>query len=347
MSASELNNEKYSEIWTDLNRELGRIERNEGGLDAALEALKHQQRDRGFIKDDLHSVRRYRFADPNDPTRFFVVQYNPVRALRFGGAGRSTPPAGTRVKYDGCFLCRDNIEWQQSGAEMGYEIDVDSTRYIAWMNAYPLMPLHCVIASDDHIPQAWCANGAASRCLSIDKILKDLVALSQRLPGYLGFYNGEGAGASIPGHFHFQFFKRPESDASFPLEIAARKSGIETHGTIDDYPIAVVHWRGDVEEVVESASRWIRDWTVENGHQASAISANIVSTFDDAQRKLELFFTPRHQLRSQSPEMSGIIGGLEVLGEVVFCSEEEGQRLEFGKVDYHTVERILAAVRFE
>ena len=347
MSPSESNKKKYSEIWTDLNRRLREIERTDGGLAAALEALRNQQRDQGFIKDDLQSVRRYRFAHPEDPTRFFFVQYNPVRALRFEGAGSSTPPSGTGVRHDGCFLCRDNIQWQQSGVELGYEIDVDSTRYIAWMNAYPLMPLHCVIASDDHIPQAWCTNSAANVCLSIEEILKDLATLAQRLPGYLGFYNGAGAGASIPGHLHFQFFKRPASDAPFPLEVAARKSGIETHGSIDDYPIAVVYSRGELEEVVESASRWIRAWMVQNGHQESSISANIVATFDDIQKKLELFFVPRHQLRSRSPELSGTIGGLEVLGEVVFSSEEEGQRLEFGGVDYHTVERILEAIRFD
>ncbi len=86
---------------------------------------------------------------------------------------------------------------------------------------------------------------------------------------------------------------------------------------------------------------------VQNGPQESSISANIVATFDDIQKKLELFFVPRRQLRSRSPELSGTIGGLEVLGEVVFSSDEEGQRLESGRVDYHTVERILAAVRFD
>ena len=233
MLPTEFNKKKYSEIWTELNRRLKHVERTDGGLAAALEALSNQQREQGFIQDDLPLVRRYRFAHPEDPTRSFIAQYNPVRALRFEGAGCSTPPAGTGVKHDGCFLCRDNIEWQQSGVELGYEIDVDRTRYVAWMNPYPLMPLHCVIASNDHIPQAWCTNGAAGICLSIEKILEDLVTLSERLPGYVGFYNGTGAGASIPGHFHFQFFKRRASDASFPLEVAARKSGITAHGTID------------------------------------------------------------------------------------------------------------------
>ena len=161
-----MNKKKYSEIWTDLNRRLKHIERTAGGLAAALEALSDQQRDQGFIQDDLPLVRRYRFAHPEDPTRSFVAQYNAVRALRF-----------------------------------------------------------------------------------------------------------EGAGGSIPDHFHFQFFKRRASDASFPLEVAARKSGIKTHGTIDDYPIAVMYWRGDLEEVVESALGWIRDWIVRNGHRVSSISA--------------------------------------------------------------------------
>ena len=273
-----------------------------------------------------------------------MVQYNPARAQRFKGED-SAPPAGTSLRHDGCFLCRDNIRWQQRGAEMGYEIDVDCTPYIAWMNAYPLMPLHCVIASNDHIPQAWCANGAASSCLSIEKILNDLATLSQRLPGHVGFYNGKGAGASIPGHLHFHFLRRLTSETWFPLEIAARKSGIETHGTIDNYPITVMYWRDNPESVVESASRWIRDWMTRNGHQASSISANIVSTFDP-RNGLGLFFVPRHRLRSKSPEMSGTIGGLEVLGELVFSSDDEGHRLDMGKVDYHTVERILASVRF-
>lgn len=347
MLTSERNPEQYSLSWAALNRRLSDIELHDGGLAAALEALKVQQRELGFIKDDLHSMRRYRFAHPESPARFFAVQYNPVRALRFKGSGRKTPPAGTTVAYDGCFLCPDNIEWQQEGLEMGYEIDVDSIRYNAWMNPYPLMPLHCVIASKDHIPQAWCVNGVDHECFSIENILKDLVALSRRLPGYVGFYNGKGAGASIPSHFHFQFFKRPEVCPLFPLEVAARESGIANRGTVEDYPIAVEYWRGDTRSIVESAYPWIRDWMMRNRHEHLSLSANIVSTYDALERQSELYFVPRHQARAKSSEMSGVIGGLEVLGELVFSSEEEGKRLTRGEVDYHTVERILGAVRFD
>lgn len=343
----ELNHEQYLEIWTSLNRRLKHIEQYDGGLAAALEALKVQQLERGFIKDDLHSMRRHRFEHPEEPGRFFLVQYNPVRALRYSGSGRTAPPHGGATKHDGCFLCRDNIQWQQAGLEMGYELDVDGLRYVAWMNAYPLMPLHCVFASDEHIPQAWCLNGAAIECLSIEKILSDLISLSRRLPGYVGFYNGKGAGASIPRHFHFQFFKRPELWSRFPLEAAARKSIIGSRGTIDDYPLAVEYWRGDPESISEAVYPWIRDWLARNSHRLPSMSANMVATFDEAKQESELYFVPRHKSRDRSPEMSGIIGGIEALGEMVFSSEEDGRRLERGEVDYHVLERILSAARFD
>ena len=346
MGPAGMNRKRYAEQWADLNGRLQHIEQNDGGLGAALEALKVQQLEQGFIKDDLHSMRRYRFAHPDDPARFFLVQFNPVRALRFSGSGKKTPPEGTVAAYGGCFLCPDNILWQQAGLEMGYEIGVDDMPYIAWMNAYPIMPMHCVIASRDHIPQAWCPDGANGGCLGIEKILSDLVGLSRRLPGYVGFYNGKGAGASIPGHFHFQFFKRHEPGVPFPLEVAARNSGIAAHGTIHDYPVVVEYWRGAPEAIVDAVCPWIRNWMERNLHQHESISANILSTFDDASNHSALYFVPRHQQRMQSPEMSGTIGGVEVLGELVFSSEDEGQRLESGKIDYHTVERILSAVRF-
>jgi hypothetical protein len=230
---------------------------------------------------------------------------------------------------------------------MGYELEVDAMRYVAWMNAYPLMPIHCVIASDEHIPQAWCVNGAAIECLSVEKILVDLITLSRRLPGYVGFYNGKGAGASIPGHFHFQFFKRPERWSVFPLEAAARKSIMGARGTIDDYPLSVEYWRGDLKEISAAAYPWIRDWLARNSHQLLSISANIVATFDEARNESELYFVPRHASRDQSPEMSGVIGAIEVLGEMVFSSEEDGQRLQRGEIDYGVLERILSAARFD
>ncbi|MGI9303299.1 MAG: DUF4922 domain-containing protein [Gammaproteobacteria bacterium] len=338
----DFNREQYLRFWQDLNRELRSIQ-NKDGLSAALEALRAQQRDQGFIRDDLESVERYEFRHPDAAARFFSVQYNPVRLQRFKGLGRTQPPPGVSPLYNGCFLCHDNIRWQQSGIEVGYDIKVASTAYIVWMNAYPLMPIHAVIATKDHIPQAWATNPDPADQFAIEHIIEDLVALSNELPGYIGFYNGEGAGASIPGHLHYQFFKRPRTEMHFPLEMAPRTEIEGALSLVEDYPVMAVCCRGSAEAVVRCMAAWARDWVART--QLASPSANIFSMVDAATRQTELYISPRDQMRSHSLEMSGLIGGLEVLGELVFSSDDEKQRLDRGEVDYHAVERILASVR--
>ena len=39
-----------------------------------------------------------------------------------------------------------------------------------------------------------------------------------------------------------------------------------------------------------------------------------------------------------------MVGGLEVLGELIFCSDEEEHRLESGEIGYAAIERMLASV---
>lgn len=342
---SEFNRRQYEQVWDDLNQELKAIETNDG-LPRALEALRVQQHDQGFVRDDLESVERYRFHHPGHFDRFFSVQYNPIRLQRFKGLGRTTSPPGLTPMYDGCFLCRDNIRWQQYGIEMGYELQVGTTPYIVWMNAYPLMPIHAVIAAKNHVPQAWSFHEDHTERFDIAKILGDLIDLSGKLPGYIGFYNGEGAGASIPGHFHYQFFKRLAPDMRFPLELAPKKAS-NSYATIEDFPVTAVHWWGKAEAVLQQATAWARDWIARNQERSSQLSANIVACVDETLDQTELYLVPRDQMRSHSQEMSGLIGGLEILGELVFSSEDEKHRLDRGEIDYHAVQRILAGVRTE
>lgn len=335
MNVSQFNRHQYDETWRNLTRKLRTIETGEG-LPAALKKLRDQQLDLGFIQDDLASLEHYTFRDPKNNGRFFSVQYNPMRQQRFRGAGRSAPPVGVSIDNDGCFLCRSNIQWQQRGTEFGYPIMVGDTDYIAWMNPYPLLPLHAVIATRNHVPQNWNAG-----IFNLQKILSDLASLATRLPGFIGFYNGEGAGASIPGHFHFQFFKRRSSSARFALEVAAEN---RANGNID-YPVTVKHWRGPCRDIVTSAEVWAMQWQRSFPENTSNISANIFACCDNEQDDVQLYFVPRDQTRAFSAEMSGMIGGLEVLGELVFSQQEEKQRLDQGEVNFHTVERVLSSVR--
>lgn len=335
----------YEHTWAELNSRLREIEVENGNLDAALCELETHQKESGFIKMGLGAVERHNFQHPEDTSRFFRIQYNPERALRFGGSGITTPPPGTSVSNEGCFLCRDNIRWQQQGAEMGYEIHLGESSFYAWMNPFPLLPTHVVIATTEHTSQEWpvCEKGN----LEVSGLLKDLVELSVRMPSYIGFYNGVNAGASIPGHLHFQFFKRPEDEPEFPLERVARQhveSG-EQGIFLKDYPLAVAMWTGEPQTVLGQVSEWIGEWAVRNRDRIQGLTANFIVSGDGPGDNITLFFVPRDRTKTHGDGMSGLIGGLEVLGELVFSSQEDKELLDAGKIDYSSLEKTLSSVR--
>ena len=233
-----------------LNSELKEYEEPNGLLtDALLELELHQKRS-GFIKDDLARISRFTFVNDEHPFRYLRIQFNPRRALRFNGSGVSMPPPGLSSVNNGCFLCRDNIQWQQQGKEIGYEIEVGGYEYYAWMNPFPLLPTHVVISTRDHIAQEWELHPDGK--LSLERLIGSLVKLAQRLPGFIGFYNGLNAGASIPGHMHYQFCRRPEENMHFPLEQSERDfTDFDDTGIIRHYPLSVAVWQGDPEAIDE------------------------------------------------------------------------------------------------
>jgi hypothetical protein len=343
--AQGFNAKKYEDDWTSLNSALREIESSEG-LPAVLRALHHQKLDIGFIQDDLSAVTRWRLRHPDSPDMAFIVQFNPRRAQRTGGAGRAAPPAGARSINGGCFLCRDNIRWQQRGIELGYDLRTDSTSYVAWMNPFPLMPTHITLATTEHEPQSWIGNTTPDSRQRIEKILRDFLEITGRLPGFIGFYNGEGAGATIPDHFHFQFFERPVGREPFPLEHAAAPAHRLAPVVLrrDRYPITTLYFRGDREAIVERAATWVGAWT-DVYHNDPTLSANVIAIKDpDSRDSFHLFFVPRNRHYSHGPGMIGTVGGLEVLGELVFSSDVEKQSLDMGRFDYHSARLTLGAV---
>ena len=92
-----------------------------------------------------------------------------------------------------------------------------------------------------------------------------------------------------------------------------------------DYPVTVKHWHGHSREIIDSAERWAMQWQQSFLEDAGNISANIFACCDNEQDEVQLYFVPRDQTRAFSSEMSGMIGGLEILGELVFSKEEEKQ----------------------
>lgn len=332
----------FEKAWSDLNERLRQVETSKGLL-AALAMLETHHRDSGFITDSLDGVERRTFHHPQEPGRFLRVQYNPRRALRFAGSGRAPAPAN--VANDGCFLCRENIRWQQQGTQIGYDIEIDDRTYFALMNPFPLLPAHVVIALSEHRTQDW--KLADANGLDLGSLVNDLVRLADRMPGHIGFYNGVEAGASIPSHLHFQFVMRPADDPTFPLEAAARSvpAHDDAPGRVENYPLDAIVWRGEPDAVIRQASTWLAEWAGRNESRVATLSANIIATRSVKHGDVTLYFVPRDRGRSRSGHFSGLVGGLEVLGEIVLSNPDEKRRLDDGLINFSTIEAALSDVR--
>jgi hypothetical protein len=333
---------EFDKTWTDLNERLRELEHG-SGLTAAMRALETYHLQTGFIQDNLLQVERHTFYHPDDPERFFRVQYNPRRAKRFAGSGDANGHKATL--NNGCFLCRENIEIQQDGAQLGYEIMTDGRTYLALTNPFPLLPEHIVIASREHRTQDWSLHDP--RGIRTTDLIGDLVYFAHRMPGHLAFYNGVDAGASISGHLHFQCLLRPPDEPAFPLEVAGLHADgrYSEPGHLDTYPLDAVVWRGTSADVAMRASGWLNEWAERNHPRLATLSANIIALRERSGENLLLFFVPRERGRSRPEGFSGLIGGLEVLGEIVLSSEADKAWLDSGEIDYFRLETILASVR--
>ena len=335
----------YDLSWTSLNTKLRSSEELSGGLSAALLELENHQRKSGFIVDDLREIQRFVF---NHPTKdySFRVQLNPKRARRHDGTGISRPPQNEIYLNSGCFLCRENIEWQQEGRQVGFEIKTQSGNYNALMNPFPLMPNHVVLASQDHIPQEVKLLSENQQSKGLEELLEDLCELACRLPKHVGFYNGVGAGASIASHFHFQFFRRLPDIPNFPIEersFTSSKDGRYPEFILD-YPIDVLRWRGSISEVVSKACAWITQSIKESKIGKHRLTSNFIATSSKLGESVTLYFIPRDKEKQFWNGGKGIVGGLEILGELVMASDEERNLVEKGNIDYFFINTALSNV---
>lgn len=333
----QLSNHAYLELWQALGRQLDGIA-DQAGLGAALLNLREHQVQSGFIQDDLSEIQRFCLPCPIRPERSFSAQYNPARARRFKGAGIVPAAAPDQAVNGDCFLCAENIWWQHQGVEAGYHLRAAAGRYTAWMNPFPLLPGHTVIASRAHWPQHWQTPGA----LSLTELVEDLAELAGLLPDWITFYNGVGAGASIPHHLHFHAMPRAPGYELMPLEAAGLRC--RESGRVElDYPMSFMHWAGDPARVRDQALAWLGEWQQGSGAEADA-TANIIACTRTGSAGLDLYFIPRHQRRSRAEGLAGVIGGFEALGEIVCSSSEDLERLKSGAVDYAAVAGLLRQV---
>jgi len=329
----------------NLRAELDQLQKRKG-LGAALDGLRKHQVASGFIQDDLSEVLRFEFPSPGNDPAFFSAQYNPARARRFGGRGVNQPPPGTRSINNNCFLCAENIEWQQRGAEVGYPLGGRSVAYTAWMNPFPLAVGHTVVAADEHIHQHWSQSG-----IGLGELLTDLIGLADRLPGWITFYNGVGAGASIETHLHYHALPRTPGLPRMPIEYAAdrHRTGLSDGDVLSGaiatgvYPLDFAHWRGTPEQLLEPVGRWLDHWQRECGGGADT-TANAIAVRHADSPEIDVYFVPRVRSRSRAEGFDGVIGAFETMGEIICSTPDEKHRMQNGSVDYAAIADLLRHV---
>ena len=345
------NDLSYEHRRLELQTELSRHK-----LPDALQLLQKQQMDIGFIFDDLSQVRYFQCYGPGDS--FFIGQYNPRRAERGRGAGRMVPPPGVATRTTPsteCFLCTNNIRWQSRGIQLYYQFPVgkNGSIYNALCNPFPFMPTHLTIAAVEHEPQSW-QQVSAWKTDKVTRIVTDLYDIASQLPDYVGFYNGVGAGASIEEHFHYQFFQIPSGHGLFPLQQVANTTEKRTKATamlanenistlvIDprDYPLTSFRFSGGRNRMIGAAVERVNKWDLLSG---SSASANLSAIWENSE--LIMYLVPRNRFYSKSIGMAGTVGGLEALGEFIFCTEEENRIINSQGVNYNYMATILRGVK--
>lgn len=127
----------------------------------------------------------------------------------------------------------------------------------------------------------------------------------------------------------------------FPLEQSERDfTDFDDTGIIRHYPLSVAVWQGNPESIVKDAINWVRYWADQNIAHMQHLTANFIVTTDPDTHEISLFFAPRDRRRSRSNRMTGLVGGLEVLGEIVFSAEAERIAITSGRLNYDSVEKI-------
>ncbi len=323
-------------------------------LSIALQYLFAQQTDSGFIVDDLSESTVFQCYSPSGDM-FFIGQHNPKRLLRFQGIGRKNPPTGMIIKAGcppSCFICTGNIGWQSKGVQLYYRFPVNGNDYAALCNPFPFMPKHITVASVAHRPQSWHSKTPEQ---DIKRLITDLYDISAQLPGWVCFYNGDGAGASIKGHFHYQIFQTPRGHGLFPIQHAARaveQRANEIMEALPDenaasvltldaehYPLAAFRITGNRDSMIRATVGRLTEWSRAIG---DAASANLIAIHECDH--VIFYFVPRNRDYSRSGGLDGIVGGLEVLGEALFCSEKANAAINNGTVNFHYIRDILRGV---
>jgi hypothetical protein len=135
-------------------------------------------------------------------------------------------------------------------------------------------------------------------------------------------------------------------DEVYPLEAAPQRPIDDMESVIEDYPVEGMCWQGDDHAAVTArAVERIEHWLSTRIGLRPTLSANMFAMTSEDGSHLRIYFVPRDKDLGHSPGLAGMIGSMEILGELVMTTAAEKHALDNGDIDYHTIAGILGDIR--
>ena len=306
-----------------------------------LECLRQIHVLSGFFADDFNGIQSFEFTSvPN-----LQAEFNPRRRERSKGAGRTTPPEGITSRSLGCFLDPRNIYWMQCATQIPYPMKLNQRLYCWLVQPFPLRKGHLTLAAARRRLQDWRAVGV----LELGRLIADIYLLAELLgSGFLIFFNGVDAGATIPSWFHLHVLpvgRLPIQNAASAAQRAAGDSAFPSVFRLDQpyWPLPAFRIAGPEDFVVSQIGSLASRWQVIAGDRATECISAVI---EDGE--VVFYYVPRDRGRKRATGFGGVVGAYEcAAGIFVFDQDNDGRELIEGSKNGDSLWRILLDVRPE
>jgi len=296
----------------------------DGLADRLVETWRRQGRD-GFLLCDPAAARiETRLARDEATGVAFRFRWMPHREIRGDVAelerrGILNPerdesrlfrdPRDPRGRH--CFLCADNIR-ECHPKEVLVPMRLAGRKYYAGANFAWIEPNHYTVMPAAHEDQRYSRH-----------VLEAMLDLHRQTRGcFRVLFNGDGAGASIPWHLHYQITTEP-----MPIE-ALDAASLGAYPTAVQRFVVADEWCRDAHEAA-------RGWIERNPQHSLNLLVTTVGGVT------YVFVFPRDKRRPGAPGKS-LVGGFEVAGDFVFSAPQE--RSVFEQASAATARDILRHV---
>jgi hypothetical protein len=212
-----------------------------------------------------------------------------------------------------CFLCEANIH-ECHPMERLVPLRLAGRDYYAGANFAWIEENHYTVMPVEHVDQVYSRHA-----------LEAMLDLHRQTAGrFRILFNGDGAGATIPWHLHYQI-----TTEAMPIERIAASGLGQYPTTVQRFVLA----DGSAQDIQRVAQDWLE-------RDSEHHSLNILITTPDRDTHVYLF--PRDKRRATA-QGKGLVGGFEVAGDFVFSAPRE--RAVFESASVETARGILGEVR--